>query len=72
MRNQFELTVTVDRNVERQISNLLSENVTLGQGLGEQRHTNINRFLKESPKHSAAQDFGDTDNRSYRRLDRSR
>jgi|JI9StandDraft_1071089.scaffolds.fasta_scaffold1595584_1 hypothetical protein len=74
MRGQFEISVSVDRNTERLLTNFLSDSIVLGQDRGgmETRHTNINKFLKESPRHST-HEFNDTDSKfSHRKMANSR
>jgi hypothetical protein len=74
MRSQFEISVSIDKNTSQAIQNLLSESVYLGQSdrTKESRNTNINKFIKESPRRNN-NDFQDTESRhSYSRKGNSR
>jgi hypothetical protein len=56
MRGQFEINVSVDRNLSASLQNLLAQSIYLGQGTGSIAEpkvaSNIRGFLKESPRHS--------------------
>lgn len=56
MRSQFEVTVTVDRNITQALQDLLTDTIVIGQQKSEGSRIpntgNINRFMGASPRHS--------------------